>query len=314
VSHDGVVGAETYDVEVPHERPLQGSTRCSYNTPGMRLDAHQHFWVYDEAEYGWIDERMGVIRRDFGPDDLAPLLKRVDFDGSIAVQARQSLEETEYLLGLAESCAFVKGVVGWVDLRSPRVRGDLERFRQHPRFVGVRHVVQDEPDDRFLLREDFLAGVSLLSELDLSYDILVYHHQLPAVVEFVAKLPEHRLVLDHVAKPDIARHELEPWSTHMRKLGRFENLYCKLSGMVTEADWKRWKREDFRPYLDVVLESFGPRRLVIGSDWPVATLAASYEQVVELVTDFIAPLSSTEKDRILGANAVELYRLEVPHP
>jgi L-fucono-1,5-lactonase len=280
----------------------------------MRLDSHQHFWVYDEADYGWIDERMDVIRRDFGPEDLHPLLRRVGFDGSVAVQARQSLEETEYLLRLAESSPFIKGVVGWVDLRSPRVREDLERFRERPRLVGVRHVVQDEPDDRFLLREDFLAGVSLLAELDLSYDILVYPRQLPAVVEFVAKLPEHRLVLDHIAKPAIARRELEPWATHIRQLGRFENLYCKLSGMVTEADWKGWKQEDFRPYLDVVLESFGPRRLLIGSDWPVATLAASYEQVVEIVTDFIEPLSSTEKDLILGANAVELYRLEVPRP
>lgn len=277
----------------------------------MRLDSHQHFWVYDEAEYGWIDERMGVIRRDFAPKDLAPLLKRSGFDGSVAVQVRQSLEENEFLLGLAESNDFIKGVVGWVDLRSPRARDDLERFREHPRFVGLRHVVQDEPDDRFLLREDFLGGVSLLAELDLSYDILVYHYQLPAVVEFVARFPEHRLVLDHIAKPAVVRHELEPWATHMRKLGRFQNLYCKLSGMVTEADWKSWKKEDFRPYLEVVLDSFGPRRLLIGSDWPVATLAASYEKAIEIVTDFIEPLSSTEKDRILGTNAVELYRLEV---
>lgn len=278
----------------------------------MRIDAHQHFWSYSREDYGWIDERMGTIRRDFAPEDLAPLLTRVGFDGSVAVQARQSLEETEYLLHLAESSPIIKGVVGWVDLRSSRVREDLERFRVHPRFVGVRHVVQDEPDERFLLRADFLAGVACLSELDLSYDILVYHHQLPAVVELVTKFPEHRLVLDHIAKPAIARRELEPWATHIRTLGGFENLYCKLSGMVTEADWKNWSKEDFRPYLDVVLESFGPGRLLIGSDWPVATLAASYQEVVEIVTDFIDPLSSTEKDAILGANAVELYRLEVP--
>jgi L-fuconolactonase len=275
----------------------------------MRLDSHHHFWIYRESEYGWIGEGMETIRRDFTPSDLAPLLRRNGFGGSILVQVRQSLEETESFLRIAEDNDFVRGVVGWVDLRSARVQADLERFSEHPRFVGVRHVVQDEPDDRFLLRDDFLRGVGLLKEFDLAYDILVYHRHLPAVLEFVARFPEQRLVLDHIGKPAIARGELEPWASAIRKLGRFENLHCKLSGMVTEATWKGWKRADFLPYLDVVLEAFGPGRLLIGSDWPVCLLAASYDEVIEITTDFIESLSSSEKEAILGGNAAALYDL-----
>jgi L-fuconolactonase len=278
----------------------------------MRLDSHQHFWSYSESEYDWIDERMSRIRRDFAPGDLEPILRRNGFDGSVAVQVRQSVEETEYLLGLADEHDFIRGVVGWVDLRSPGVRPDLERFSEHARFRGVRHVVQAEPDDRFLLREDFLRGVALLRDLDLTYDVLIYHRHLPVVVDFVARFPEHRLVLDHIGKPAIAKAELEPWASSIRKLGKFENLYCKVSGMVTEADWSGWRKSDFTLYLEIVLESFGPGRLLFGSDWPVATLAASYEQVVEIVEDFLEPLSSSEKDAVLGGNAADFYRLEVP--
>lgn len=284
----------------------------SYNTAPMRLDSHQHFWFFNEREYDWIDERMGRIRRDFAPSDLEPILKRNGFDGSVAVQVRQSVDETEYLLGLAGQHAFIRGVVGWADLRSPGVRGDLERFSANPRFRGVRHVVQAEPDDRFLLRDDFLRGVALLRDFDLTYDILVYHHQLPAVVEFVEHFPDQSLVLDHIGKPAIAKAEIEPWASSIRKLGKNENLYCKLSGMVTEADWTAWKKSDFTLYLETVLEVFGPERLVFGSDWPVATLAASYEQVVEIADDFLSFLSTTEKDAVFGANAAEIYGLEVP--
>jgi L-fuconolactonase len=277
----------------------------------MRLDSHQHFWSYSEAEYDWIDERMARIRRDFSPQDLEPILRRNGFDGSIAVQVRQSLEETEYLLGLSDRHDFIKGVVGWVDLRSPSARRDLERFSEHPRFCGVRHIVQAEPDDRFLLREDFLEGVGILRDLDLTYDILVYHRHLPAVVEFVERFPEHRLVLDHVGKPAIVKAELEPWASAIRKLGKRENLYCKVSGMVTEADWRGWKKSDFTLYLEIVLESFGSGRLLFGSDWPVATLAASYEEVAEIVDDFLSPLSPADRDAVFGANAARFYGLEV---
>jgi L-fuconolactonase len=268
----------------------------------MRLDSHQHFWSYSEREYDWIDERMSRIRRDFAPSDLEPILRRNGFDGSVAVQVRQSLEETEYLLGLADEHEFIRGVVGFVDLRSPGARRDLERFSGHPRFRGVRHVVQAEPDDRFLLREDFLRGVELLKDFDLTYDILVYHRHLPVVVDFVSRFPDHRLVLDHVGKPAIARGELEPWASSIRKV----------SGMVTEADWGGWKKSDFTLYLEIVLESFGFRRLLFGSDWPVATLAATYEEVVGIVDDFLSPLSSAEKDAVFGGNAAEFYGLEVP--
>jgi L-fuconolactonase len=280
----------------------------------MRLDSHQHFWSYSESEHDWIDERMTRIRRDFAPKDLEPILRRNGFDGSVAVQVRQSLEETEYLLGLADENEFIRGVVGWVDLRSPGVRRDLERFSEHPRFRGIRHVIQSEPDDRFLLREDFLRGVALLRALDLTYDILVYHRQLPAVVEFVSRFPDHRLVLDHIGKPAIAKGELEPWTTAVRKLGKMENLYCKVSGMVTEADWRGWKKSDFTLYLEIVLESFGTGRLLFGSDWPVAILAASYEEVVEIVEDFFSPLPAAEKDAVFGGNAARFYGLEVAPP
>ncbi len=278
----------------------------------MRLDSHQHFWSYSVSEYDWIDERMSRIRRDFAPEDLEPILRRHGFDGSVAVQVRQSLEETEYLVGLADEHDFIRGVVGWVDLCSADVRRDLERFSEHPRFRGVRHVVQAEPDDRFLLRDDFLRGVALLRDLDLTYDILVYHRHLPAVVDFVARFPQHRLVLDHIGKPAIGKGELEPWASSIRKLGKLENLSCKVSGMVTEADWRNWKKSDFTPYLEIVLESFGPRRLLFGSDWPVAILAAGYDEVVEIVEDFLEPLSCSEKDAVLGGNAALFYGLEVP--
>jgi L-fucono-1,5-lactonase len=276
----------------------------------MRLDSHHHFWKYSPRDYGWIDGSMTALRRDFSPSDLEPLLRRNGFDGSVLVQVRQSREETEWMLDLADRHPFVRGVVGWVDLRSASLRRDLEKLRAHPRLVGLRHVVQDEPDDRFLLREDFLRGFSLLAELGLTYDILVYHRQLPAVVELVGRFPDHRLVLDHIGKPAIARGELETWAREIRELGRFPNLYCKLSGMVTEADWRNWKKTDFTPYLDAVLEAFGPRRLLVGSDWPVCTLAASYEEVLEIVADFIDPLSPDEKRAIWGETAAELYRLE----
>jgi L-fuconolactonase len=275
-----------------------------------RIDAHQHFWTYDPESYGWIDESMEAIRRDFRPADLKPLLDAHDWAGSVAVQARQCLEETEALLALADENDFVAGVVGWVNLRSDAVREQLERFRSHPRFVGVRHIVQDEPDDRFLLREDFSRGVACLAEHDLTYDILVYPRQLPAAVEFVRRFPDQRLVLDHIAKPHIKRRELEPWASQLKELSRFENLYCKVSGMVTEADWERWRPEDFTPYLDVVLSAFGPRRLMFGSDWPVCTLAGSYDKVLEIVQRFMDPLTSEERDGIFGTNAIEFYKLK----
>jgi len=275
----------------------------------MRVDAHQHFWNYRPDEYGWISDSMAVLKRDFGPPDLAPLLRTAAFDGSVAVQASQTLKETEWLLELAGRHPQIKGVVGWVDLRSETVRRNLEKLARHPRLCGVRHIVQDEPDDRFLVREDFLRGIALLVEVDLTYDILIYPRQLPAAIEFVRRLPAHRLVLDHIAKPSIKARQLEPWASQIRELAHSENLYCKISGMVTEADGNGCKKSDFTPYLDAVFEAFGPKRLMFGSDWPVCLLAATYQDVVGIVSGYVSQLSEGERAAVMGGNAEKFYRL-----
>ncbi len=276
----------------------------------MRVDTHQHFWNYRPADYGWISDSMSVLKRDFGPSDLAPLLRTAGFDGSVAVQASQALKETEWLLELAGKHPPIKGVVGWVDLRSGSVGQDLENLAQHPRLCGIRHLVQDEPDDGFLARGDFLRGVTLLAELDLTYDILIHPRQLPAAIEFVRRLPDHRLVLDHMAKPSIKARQPEPWASQIRELARSENLYCKISGMVTEADWSGWEKSDFTPYLDVVFEAFGPKRLMFGSDWPVCLLAATYPEVVHIASDYVSQLSEEDRAAVMGGNAEKFYRLE----
>ncbi|MDZ4697480.1 MAG: amidohydrolase family protein [Deltaproteobacteria bacterium] len=280
-----------------------------------RIDAHQHFWRYG-PDYAWIGDRMSVLRRDFVPDDLAPLLRGSGLSGSVAVQARQSMTETQDLLAFAKQHAAVRGVVGWIDLCSIEAERQLDSLSDEAALVGIRHVVQDEPDDRFLLREDFQRGVDLLEARNLAYDILIYPRQLPAAIEFVRRFPNHRLVLDHMAKPDIAGGALEPWAKQIRVLARAENVFCKVSGLVTEANWSSWKPGDFSPYLEVVLEAFGPRRLMVGSDWPVCTLAASYGQVMGIAASFFAPLSSEEKSAVFGGNAAGFYRLPKPtcHP
>jgi L-fuconolactonase len=275
----------------------------------MRIDAHQHFWQYDPAEYAWISDGMTGLKRDFLPPDLKPLLDAAGLSGCVAVQARQSLEETRWLLDLARRYDYVRGVVGWVDLCAPDVERQLEAFAASPRFAGVRHVVQDEPDDRFLLRADFRRGIAALARFNLAYDVLIYPRQLPAAIEFVRQFPNQRFVLDHIAKPPIADGVLEPWATQVRALARHANVCCKLSGMVTEAGWKQWEADDFRSYLDVILEAFGPERLMIGSDWPVCTLSADYDAVMQLVTTFVAALSPAEQDAILGGNCARFYRL-----
>ena len=243
----------------------------------MHIDAHQHFWVYDPREYDWIDDSMAALRRDFLPRDLKPELDQAGFQGCVAVQARQTIEETRWLLELAASSPFILGVVGWVDLQSPQVRSQLQAFAENPKLVGVRHVVQGEPDDRFLLRPEFLRGISVLEEFDLAYDILIYTKHLPVAAEFVRQFPRQRFVLDHLAKPPIKSGSLQSLdATESEELAAFPNVFCKLSGMVTEADWQHWKPEHMTPYLDVAFECFGPERLMIGSDWPVCTVAASY--------------------------------------
>ena len=275
----------------------------------MRLDAHQHFWMYSPEDYGWINDSMAALRRDFLPQDLQPLLASEGFDGSIAVQARQSLEETRWLLELAAHNEIVKGVVGWVDLRSPSLPAQLDQFAQNPKLVGVRHVVQDEPDDDFMLRSDFRRGIARLRDYDLAYDILIYPRQLPAAAQLAHEFPDQHFVLDHIAKPLIAEGRMNSWERDIQELAQSENVSCKLSGMVTEARWHDWKPEDFRPYLDVVVNTFGPARLMIGSDWPVCTACAPYIQTMALVRDYIGALTPDEQQSILGECCSRFYRV-----
>lgn len=273
----------------------------------MRLDAHQHFWRYSAAEYGWIGERMERIRRDFLPADLEPELRRAGLEGCIAVQARSSRAETEFLLDLARANPFVKGVVGWTDLCAPGVERELARLTREPLLKGLRHVVQDEPDEGFLLRADFRRGVRALARHELVYEILVYSRHLPLVGEFVARhaVP---LVLDHLGKPRIAERERASWEQPFRALGAFPHVACKLSGLVTEATWNEWTPDDLRFYLDVALETFGEDRLLFGSDWPVCLLAArDYGQVFALVDDWAARLGTSARAKLFGLNAARIY-------
>ncbi len=277
----------------------------------MHIDAHQHFWVYDPREYDWIDDSMTPLRRNFLPADLKPELEQGGFQGCVAVQARQTMEETRWLLELAAASPFILGVVGWVDLQSPQVRSQLESVAGNRKLVGVRHVVQGEPDDRFLLRPEFLRGVSILEEFDLAYDILIYARHLPVSAEFVQKFPRQRFVLDHLAKPPIKSASLHPWAEGVRNLAAFPNVFCKLSGLVTEADWRHWKPEDMAPYLDVAFEAFGPQRLMIGSDWPVCTVAASYASAMAVVKNYLGRLSTEAQQAVLGGNAQRFWKLKL---
>jgi len=274
----------------------------------MRVDAHQHFWRFTCQEFGWIDDGMAAIRRDFLPDDLVPLMRDSGVDATIAVQARQSLAETEWLLDLADEDDWIAGVVGWVDLTDPAIEEVLQRLALNPRLKGVRHVLQAEPDE-YMTREDFNTGVAKLCQYSLTYDLLVLERQLPAAIAFVDRHPQQPIVLDHLAKPLIAAQELEPWRANIRELARRPHVSCKLSGMVTEADFAHWTIDQLRPYVETVLEAFGPDRVLFGSDWPVCTVASSYALWVDTLQQLIAELSKDERAGIFGGNAVNIYRL-----
>jgi len=274
-----------------------------------RIDAHQHFWTYSQDEYAWIDDSMASLRRNFLPADLKPELDRCGFKGAVAVQARQTLEETRWLLELAAGSPFILGVVGWVDLRSPKVRTQLESFAGNPKLVGIRHIVQSEPDDRFLLQPEFLRGIAVLGEFDLAYDILIYPKHLAGAAEFVRHFPAQRFVLDHLGKPPIKGGEVHSWARGIRELAALPNVLCKLSGLVTEADWQGWEPAHIAPYLDIAFECFGPDRLMIGSDWPVCTVAATYAQTIGVVEDYLSDHRIEERAAVLGGNAKRLWRL-----
>ncbi len=274
----------------------------------MTIDAHHHLWKYTAAEYGWIGPEQQVIRRDFLPEDLEPLMHHFGIEGTVAVQARGTLEETAWLLDCAAKHPLIRGVVGWVPLTDGSgVKRSLEQFAGNRKLRGVRHVVQDEPDPRYILRRDFNEGVSALRETGLRYDILIFERHLPAAIEFVDRHPNQVFILDHVAKPRIKDSILAPWDRNMREMAKRQNVYCKLSGMVTEADPKRWTAEDLQPYIDLVLAAFGPRRIMYGSDWPVMLLAGDYVKWYGTVTNAIAKLSKAEQDRIMGGTAAEAY-------
>ena len=279
-----------------------------------RIDAHHHLWRYAKEEYGWISDEMGVLARDFLPEDLRRVLLASGIHGSIAVQARQTLEETSWLLHLAGEYDFIRGVVGWAPLARPEFPAILERLQEFEKLKGLRHVIQDEPDDDFMHRSDFNAGVALLKQFGLVYDILIFDRHLPAAISFVDRHPAQVFVLDHLAKPRIRDRELEPWRTNIRELARRENVYCKVSGMVTEANWKTWSPADLQPYFDVVLQAFGPKRLMAGSDWPVCLLATTYQTWFSTVEEFIRPLSFAERELILGGVASEVYSVACGNP
>ncbi|MBE7177125.1 MAG: amidohydrolase family protein [Mucilaginibacter polytrichastri] len=275
----------------------------------MKIDSHQHFWNFDPERHAWINDDMGTLKRDFLPQDLGPILHKYGIDGCVSVQADQSEAETEYLLGFAENYQFIKGVVGWVDLQAADLDERLSHYTQFKKLKGFRHVLQDESDLDFMLRPAFLKGVSRLKEHGLTYDILIYPEHLPNVVRFVGEFLDQPFVIDHLAKPVIRQRQIREWRNQIRAVAAYENVHCKLSGMVTEADWHNWHPEDFDPYTDVILEAFGAKRIMYGSDWPVCTVASTYRETLDLAQRFAGKLSNDEQALFWGENAVAFYHL-----
>ncbi len=275
----------------------------------MRIDAHQHFWNYDPVRDSWINDDMKSIRKDFLPKELKDILNQHNFSGCIAIQASQSEEETLYLLGKSITYPFIRGVVGWVDLCADNLEERLAFFTKNIIFKGVRHVLQAE-DTSFMTKPSFKRGIGMLAKYNLTYDILIYPEQIDAVIELVSAFPEQHFVIDHMAKPAIKNKEITKWAVGISKLATFPNIYCKVSGMVTEADWGTWTFMDIKPYLDVVFNAFGVDRILYGSDWPVCLLASSYEEQLTVVRDYIAKFSDEEQELILGGNAAKFYNLK----
>lgn len=275
----------------------------------QKIDAHQHFWKFDPKRDAWITEDMAAIRRDFMPEDLRPVYDAHNVEGCVAVQADQSPAENEFLLELAERHGWIKGVVGWVDLQADDVVEDLERLSTRKKLKGIRHILQGEKQRDFMLRPAFLRGIEHLEKFDLAYDILIYPDQLKFAAEFAGRFPRQRFVLDHIAKPYIRDGKLDPWREDMQRLAAHENVWCKVSGMVTEANWTSWKKDDFTPYLDTVMSLFGPERLMFGSDWPVCLVAATYGEMLEIVVDYFAALSVDQQEKIFKSNAIAFYKL-----
>ncbi len=275
----------------------------------MVIDSHQHFWIYETEKHAWIDDDMKVIRKNFLPEDLKIVYQENNVDGCVAVQADQTLAETNFLLDLAEKNDFIKGIVGWVDLRASNIDDVLNQYSQFPKLKGFRHVVQGEADHNFMLRPDFLNGIAALEKCNFTYDILIFPHQLGAALELVRRFPNQKFVIDHIAKPYLKDGFYDGWATLMKVISEYQNVYCKLSGMTTEADYNNWTPKQIEPYMQLVLEAFGTDRILFGSDWPVCLVAGNYTKTKELVTNFIAKLSSEEQAAIMGGNAVQFYNL-----
>lgn len=274
-----------------------------------KIDSHQHFWRFDPVRDSWITDDMKVIQRDFLPADLAPILMENGIDGCVAVQADQSEEQNAFLLELAADNPFIKGIVGWVDLRAENIKDTLEFYKGYDKMKGFRHVLQGEQDRSLMLRDEFKRGISMLEGFGYTYDILIYTDQIKYSEELVKAFPNQRFVIDHIAKPDIKNQRIDEWAADMKALAGHENVSCKISGMVTEADWQHWKAADFEPYLDLVFGAFGATRVMFGSDWPVCEVAGGYGKVIGLVQDYTSKLSQTEQELFWGGNAIKFYNL-----
>jgi len=290
--------------------PQAGPVPVRSPSPAARIDTHQHYWRYNAADYAWIDDAKAILQTDHLPEQVRPLMDAAGFDAAIAVQARQTPDETSALLAFADRHPFVAGVVGWVDLQADDGREHLAAIASHPKLVGVRHIVQDEDDVRFLLRPAFCRGIAMLAEFGLTYDILVFPKHLPIVAEFLGRFPDQRFVLDHLAKPEIRHGRIDAWARALEDVAAAPNLMAKLSGLITEASWSDWTSEDLGPYLDVALDVFGPDRLMVGSDWPVCTLAGSYERTMGVFTRYLSGRPASAQDAILGGNARRFWKLD----
>lgn len=275
----------------------------------MRIDSHHHFWIFDPVRDAWINGEMQEIKRDFLPSDLEPVLKEHGFDGCVSVQADQSEAQNDFLLGFAKEHPFIKGIVGWVDLQNEAIEERLAYYAEEPLLKGFRHVLQGEAQRDFMLRPAFKKGISLLGKYGFTYDILIFPDQLKFSEELVKAFPNQKFVIDHIAKPEIKNKKMNGWDTDIRAIAQHENVFCKVSGMVTEADFKGWKPQDFEPYLDVIFESFGTKRLMYGSDWPVCNVAGGYTKALNILENYTEKLSENEKAQFFGANAVSFYNL-----
>ena len=276
----------------------------------QRIDAHQHFWKFDPVRDNWINSDMSVIARDFLPDDLLPILQRNNIDGTVVVQTCHMDEDNRFMLELADQYNFIKGVVGWVNLQSIKVEDKLKYYHdRYPKMKGFRHVLQADPDDQLMLRDSFKNGISLLNKYNFTYDILIYPKHLKYAVQLVAEFPDQKFVVDHLAKPHIKTKEITSWKRDMEALSKFPNVYCKVSGMLTEADWYSWKTEDFTPYLDTVFNAFSIGRVIYGSDWPVCKLAGGYNRALEILQIYTSRFSEKEQEMFYGGNAIEFYNL-----